>query len=652
MPEHDSNAIVRIVDKMEGARSKLHALMDGDVDLYNQETYKGEIGEDGKDTLAGYKHFTSNDPTTTMDLALHLGSTAKVVIRVQQARAQEEQQEIDNMKELFCLGMRESIDERRASLDMPDLLDSLFAQSLFRGRIAQRVLLVKEVMQAATENEPEITRTYVDVTDWDPRNTYHGIGKHGLAWACEKSMKSRRNLMDEYDIDPAEGEQRTTLSESDYDEDYAVYDWMEETTNTVVVERRTSLDSSSNGVENTISGSELKKPIRHGMVRTAAVVIRSSLKPTFTSINGAKEDTNDNGAFFKASRKLFGEQNFTMSIVSEIVKRSITPALNVYSKDGSFSVDADPRVTGMENSLATDNDEDIKPMELVQLAQEAGTLLGVITAMIQRGTFPASAFGELAFQLSGFAITQLRQGLQAPLTPHIKAVQRAMKQILDLIADSYATGFFDTMTLSGSRQNAARTYFSQEITPELVSAGGTIEVEIIAQLPKDDAAKVSLVQMLREGPGGVPLVDDKTAREMLDFQDVEQIDRNVWEQLAERGSPMAIAFNSMMAAAKQGNEELAQIWQQELQLEMQKKFLEVMQLAMLGVPAPGGTNGNGASPTSKTTPSSSSQPPEERGVQGAPINQAGPLVGAGTPRPGAQSTEARLANIGLVGSRG
>lgn len=637
MASHKADEIVRIVNKMEGERGELHKLMDGDVDLYNQETYLGELDGRGVDVLAGSKHFTGNDPTTTMDLAQHLGSTARRIIRVHQSRAQEEQKEIDNMKELFSLGMLVSIDERRANLDMPNLQDAMFAQSLFRGRIAQRVLFIKEDVEA-TDTEPAHSRTYVDVTDWDPRDTYYGIGKHGLSWACEKSKKSRRSLIDEYGIDPTGAEVGQTLSDDDYDEDYAVYDWMEEDTNTVVVQ--------NNGSVNPVDGLLLEafKPATpHGMVRTAAVIVRSTLKPKFQSSNGTVEGANDNGAFYKSSRKLFNELNFLLSVVSELAKRSITPGLKILSKGGSLTIDEDPSISGQQTSLDTEQDQDIQRMENVEMAKEASALMGIISGMIQRGTFPASAFGELAFQLSGFAITQLRQGLQAPLTPHIKAVERALKQILDLLADSYATGRFDLLTLSGRIQNSERTYFSQEITPEMVKAGGNIEVELTAQLPQDDAAKMSLIQMMREGPGGIPLISDRGARVMAEIQDPMQMDREVWEEMASRGSEVALAYNSMKAAYEQGNEALAEFWADDLNIARMKKFLELLQLAMLGAPVPGGQNGvqngggNGQVPASRTTPNSQTQPPEVRGTRSAPGQQAGPVVPPGTPRPGAQN---------------
>lgn len=633
-----------MVDSMERERSELQDRMDRDFDRYNLEPYQGELDEDGEAIIDGYKHFTSNDPRTTMNLALHLGSTARRTIRVLEARAQDTQREINNMKEMFCLGILASIDERRHNLLMPDLQDSIFSQCTFRGRYAQRVLLVKEDLEPDEEAEglgniglygpmleeagfgdmlPETnTRTYVDVSDWDPRNTYWALGKHGLAWACHKSMKTADDIEAEYDMRPEGASPRGAGTDSAHE--FSIYDFFDETHNTVVLE---------NGVE-------LKKRTPHGMKRVPVALGLVGPLPLFQA-DGHDYDANYGEGFFQSDRAIFDEQNFMYSVIAELSKRSIKQPLKVFSRDGTLTLDADPRQTGAEVSLATGDDQDLSELPPMQMVRESGTFLGIISAMMQRGSFPSSAFGELGFTLSGFAITQLRQGLEAPITPHLKATRGALKEVLDILADTYADGDFDTLTLSGRMQNAERSYFSEEISPELVAEGGTIEVNLRAHLPQDDASRMTLAQLAREGPNGVPLLDDRFLREeILEIQDVQQVERAIWEQVAERGSPVAVAFNNMMAAAQQGNQELAQIWQSELQTAMTTKLLEMAQLQAMSGPtqpgggAPGGGGGQG-SPRRTRMPTSDVLPPEAMGINSRPNMQSGPNVPPGTPRPGA-----------------
>ncbi len=637
---HTPEEIVAIVDKMEMDRAGLHEIMDSDMSLYHLEQFVPEVDATGQDILEGYVKFTANDPATVMDLALHLGSTAKRIIKVETARAQQDERELNNVKELFALGILASADERRAKLMMPELQDSMFSQSLFRGRIAQRVLLVREdtgdfepvlnevgLPELDESGQPmlrPVINTYVDIADWDPRNVYWRMGRHGKAWACEKSYKSRTQILEEYGMDPDPNPIGPNFREDDEEKEFAVYDWLDEEDNQIIIENL----------------EELKASTPHGMGAVPVVITLADMRPAFQAGQHEGYESHYGGGLFKSDRSVFQEQNFALSILKELSHRSIKQGLLLMSRDGSMTLPlGDPRASGQETSLSTANEEAILPMPPMEAAREMAPYLQSITGMMQRGTFPASAFGELAFQLSGFAITQLRQGLQAPLTPHIKAVAGAYKQVLNILADAYATGQFDPMTLSGRRQDPQRSYFSEQIAPEMVREGGSIDVEIVAQLPSDDQSKVSLAQMLREGP--TPMADDRFIREeVLEYQDAQQMATAVQEQLARTGGPMSLAWENYVAMVKQGDQDQAAIHWQNFQIAALTQFLQTMQLAMatgqMPVPQPNG--GGSAPPPAASGPPSSVSPPQARGINAAPNDQAGANVPLGTPRPGAQET--------------
>lgn len=630
--------MVQIVDRMEGDRSLTHTRMDDDLDRYHLEPFQGIAKPDGTNILDGYRKFTSNDPATHMNLALHLGSTAKMIVRVSHPRAQEQEREINNMKELFALGIIEAANHRRAKLLMRSLQDAIFGQSLMRGRICQRGLLVKDPMTG---------ETYVDIADWDPRNVYYQVGAHGLLWACEKAYKSRNQLLIEYEYDPLGFGLEYGYQDGDDEKDYAVYDWFDDSFNIVILE----------------GGEVLKPPTPHGMhlegrPAVPVAIDLAETMPLFQTGQGRDRDYESHygESFFRSSRQMFDEHNLLFSIISVLTSRSLKQPIKVKSKSGELTLPEDPWIEGQETSLSTDEEQDIEPMEQMRMAAETAPFMGVISSMMQRALFPQTLFGQLDQALSGFAITQLRQGVEAPLTPHIKSAARVVTQLLDLICDSYATGLFGEMAVQGFQQDPGRSFFWQQIPPEAVAQGGKVVVHFVPTLPQDDQSKVSMVQMLREGPAGVPLIDDRFAREIMEFQDPEQVEKAVWEQQAGRGSPLAIAFNSMKAATAQGNDMLAAIWQEEANIAVMQKRLEMMQMMMLGAPPPGeggpGGGGGGSAPASRTTPNSSSQPPEARGINSRPNMQSGANVPEGTPRPGSQDVGSRLAQAGLFGPGG
>ena len=125
------------------------------------------------------------------------------------------------------------------------------------------------------------------------------------------------------------------------------------------------------------------------------------------------------------------------------------------------------------------------------------------------------------------------------------------------------------------------------------------------------------------------------------MQDVEQVERAVQEQLAKTGSPAALAFSNMLAAAEQGNMELAQIWMTEFQLTMTERLIAMAQVtavaAQVGVTRPGTPqNGTGGGPAPTAVPAAiQGVPPPEPGID--TDLQAGSLVGAGSSRPGARN---------------
>jgi hypothetical protein len=178
------------------------------------------------------------------------------------------------------------------------------------------------------------------------------------------------------------------------------------------------------------------------------------------------------------------------------------------------------------------------------------------------------------------------------------------------------------------------------------------EVEILPTLPHDDVASIALITGIKQS--GLP-VDDRTLLEMLDFQDPQQLIRAHWEQTANQGSPMSLAYNAAKAAFEQGNQMLASFWIEEFNMERMKKQLELFQLMMVqaqmgqggiqnsefGIQnSPGG--GGQAPPRRPRYPSSDVLAPEAYGQGHIPNQQAasaGAAGQAGQPRnPGLAGT--------------
>ena len=606
--------IISLVDSHYDATEPLRSRMDADHNLYRLSPF---------DAGDGYQSYTSNEPQTYADKIISWLAGSDMIVRIPPAGNPRNSREVNNDKERFIIGALKSANERLMKRLQPCLQDQLSWYTTLRGWYAGRALLVKR----------DDSDTFIDITPWDPMHTYWGTDGDGLSWACYKVKKTRHEIESQYNV---------KLGTERMDEDgIEVYDFYDREDNYVAIPHR-----------------YIKKRTAHGGTGVPVFLGPVGANPLIQSLEWSSiEDTvEDYGeSVFKSTRELYEKHNFMMSTMLELTARSRKQGIVITSRDGQKTLEEDPYKEGTEISLA--QGEDVKPLGLLEVARETGVYMGMVSGELQRGSIPHSVYGELQFQLSGFAINTLRQGVESVLGPRIEALEHAYMQICNLLCDQYSSGAFTAMELSGRDNN--RMYFSEPITPQRVKEGGSIEISIVARLPQDDMSKYSMAQIAREGP--TPLMPDLWIRDnILGVQDADQTDDAIKEQIAERTLPEAGLWSLYQAAMKQGRDDLAQFYLGELMAVMLSKAKMLSESLGGGVPPapsagalppmppgappPGGPPGvpPGVAPPAMM----SGMPPP------APTPQAGPNVPPGQPRPGAQSDATRLGNIGLVGPGG
>ena len=606
--------IINLVDSHYDSTEPLRSRMDADHNLYRLSPF---------DAGDGYQSYTSNEPQTYADKIISWLAGSDMIVRIPPAGNPRNSREVNNDKERFIIGALKSANERLMKRLQPCLQDQLSWYTTLRGWYAGRALLVKR----------DDSDTFIDITPWDPMHTYWGTDGDGLSWACYKVKKTRHEIESQYNV---------KLGTERMDEDgIEVYDFYDREDNYVAIPHR-----------------YIKKRTAHGGTGVPVFLGPVGANPLIQSLEWSSiEDTvEDYGeSVFKSTRELYEKHNFMMSTMLELTARSRKQGIVITSRDGQKTLEEDPYKEGTEISLA--QGEDVKPLGLLEVARETGVYMGMVSGELQRGSIPHSVYGELQFQLSGFAINTLRQGVESVLGPRIEALEHAYMQICNLLCDQYSSGAFTAMELSGRDNN--RMYFSETITPHRVKEGGSIEISIVARLPQDDMSKYSMAQIAREGP--TPLMPDLWIRDnILGVQDADQTDDAIKEQIAERTLPEAGLWSLYQAAMKQGRDDLAQFYLGELMAVMLSKAKMLSESLGGGVPPapsagalppmppgappPGGPPGvpPGVAPPAMM----SGMPPP------APTPQAGPNVPPGQPRPGAQSDATRLGNIGLVGPGG
>ena len=615
MPRLKPEDIIDKVDDHYEATHTLRTRMDADHQLYKLDSY---------DAGDGYKSYTSNEPQTYADKVISWMTAADLIVRIPPNGNPRNTREVNNDKERFIIGALRSADERLSKRLVPSIRNQLAWYIALRGWYAGRALLTKDGED----------KTCIDITPWDPMHTYWGIGDDGLAWACYKVKKTQDEIEAQYGV-------RLGESRSDID-GINVYDYYDKEYNTVVVPGRFVKKRTPHGTEGQV-------PVFLGPVGATPLI--QSME--WSSIEDTLEDYGE--SVFKATRGVYKNHNFMMSVMLELTARSRKQGLKVRSRDGTKTLDEDPYKEGTEISLG--QGEEVEPLGLLQMANESGAFMGLVAGEMQRGSIPHTVYGEIPFQLSGFAINTLRQGVESVLVPRVAAMERAYVSIANLLCDQYQSGAFKVMELSGQDNN--RMYFSEEITPARIRDGGDPEIKVVTRLPEDDMSRYGMAQIAREGQ--TPLLPDLWIRDnILGIQDADQVEDAVKEQIAERTLPEAGVWSLYQASMKQGRDDLAQMYFGELVTMLFAKARQISDTLQGGGPGaqpgppssgPGGVPAGMPGPPPMPPPGV--MPPAMAGVPPpAPTPQAGPVVAPGQPRPGAQSDEERLRRIGLAGPRG
>lgn len=597
--------IVEMVNQHEKDMEPLRQRMEGDYDQYRLVEHMNRDLESG-DVLTGYAVYTSNEPRAFADKIISWGVMAELLLRVPHLEVGQHEAEADNLKERFAIGCLKAADERLIRALQPTLRgQQSFFTAVRGGYVGGRCLLVKR---------PDGS-TYPDITAWDPMHIHWSVSPDGLEWVCYKIKKTRAQIKREYGIEVG-GTYLASSGDGDNSidaekEGIPVYDFYDGMVNWVFTD-----------------GEDLKPPTPHGSPRVPVYLVLMGPTPLLQSEAASNLVADVGESVYAGARKVYEKYNDIMSIMLEIVQRARRQTVITESADGKKTLPFDPFKQGTE--IATRSGEKIYTLELQQMAREAGAYMGLVSGEIQRVTLPHTAYGELEFQLSGFAINTLRQGIETVLASSMKAMSQMYLQIANLLYDQFMTGAFDGIKLSG--RDSSRSYFNQTITPQELQGTCDYTTEMVSQLPEDDVSKWAMAKIATDGRflSRVDILDN-----IVGIQDSQQAIDKVKLEMAERGLPEAIMYDMMMAAANRGEFQIAQLYLMEYQRIMAVKMGLVPPAPADGGGEPGGQRpapqgGGGQRPEVMPRAATGAPPPRETS------NDGPSRVAPRTPRPRAR----------------
>lgn len=542
-PLYSDRDIVEMVNTHERDTEPLRRRMRGDQNRYRLLPHVNKDPATGE-RLDNYAVYTSPMPRVFADKVISWITLAELLIRVRHVEAGFHEEETDNLKERFVIGNLKAADERLRRLKQPSLRGQQAFYSVVRGGyIGGRCLLV---------NNPDGS-TYADITAWDPAHIHFEVGADGLEWACHKIKKTKQQIYREYGVElNGRGWSipgfRPKGSNDPEREGIWVYDFYDGYTNTVITDSQT-----------------LKEPMPHGSPRVPVYLTLVGSQPVL-QMDGITNSIADVGeSVYSSLREVYEKNDDIMSIMLEIVSRARRQTVIIESRDGKKTLKDDPFKSGQEISVA--QGDKIYTLELQRMAAETADYMTVVFGDLQRASLPYSSYGETPFQLSGYAITQLRQATETVLASRLEAVEDIYLQIANLLYDQFMTGAFNGMRLSGV--DSARNYFSQTITPQVLVNSCDYSSRLVSQLPQDDAAKWAQAQIAKDTQ---LMADEDILNEIMQVEDAKQMMDKVLLQKARQGLPEAVLFSLGQAAADRGDLVTAKMYLMEFDRLMAQKW--------------------------------------------------------------------------------
>ena len=183
-----------------------------------------------------------------------------------------------------------------------------------------------------------------------------------------------------------------------------------------------------------------------------------------------------------SNRDMYRYRNTMISLMAEILASNTYPNMVMKLMNPNNPPFKPEDVKGHGTQLR------IKPNEAVELLRHAttpeeGNILFQWTGQkTQEASLPATVYGSMPFQLSGFAISQYMATLKYKLGPYLNAMQLTLGRIMTDFLIQYKTGNFGPITLSTENSSDVKrgmTFleeFTQKDVPERVYVETTIPI--------------------------------------------------------------------------------------------------------------------------------------------------------------------------------
>ena len=582
----DPDAIIRMADQRFMDFEPLYTRMDTDYRAFRLDAFKPAKGEAIEDKDA----YTSNAPYTLAKQVISYVTSSELIIQVPNRRADEQKREANQALEQFLLGIRNLVDDQFQERADPRLIAQLAAFAVIRGPVVMRRLLKKD----------EYGETVPDALVMDPRWVTFQRDSRGYRWVCYKVRKARDEVSDIYEV---------VLPSKENKDDGGMYCYD--------MYWRRKDGTFANGMLGSDGAGWLKPPAPVYSQKFPIVIVGGDDLPMLQAGDtGEKTIAQWAESVFAANRNQWAVDDRAASYLLALTARSVDQVMKLYSNEGNKTLDENPAKKGGLVQLSRQNNEELEPLKMSETTHDAQMFMSLVAQNKDIGGLPKHAFGLSDTPMSGVAMRQLGARIDHIIRPFVNRVEQAVKLATDGWCADFKTGSFRPIVVYGTMHN--KQPFELEATPDIIQMAGKPLIRLVPKLPEDTLEKVQIAKTLTEADPrtGERIMSYAEVRDhVLDLQDAQWTGNQVREEMAETGSPFAMAMSMAQSAFKAGNQDLAKYYLKQAGRVIQKEQLEdemmFQQAMMAGQPPQVGGEG---------------QPALQSGANGAPKQAGGPQV--------------------------
>ena len=227
-------------------------------------------------------------------------------------------------------------------------------------------------------------------------------------------------------------------------------------------------------------------------------------------------------SIIRANMDVYDYQNQILRKKAQLLDEMTGPDVVTKTKSGRPAVKKEDFGGGHRRIIPLAVGEEITPFRSVDLPPEINTLFTTLDGYAQRGGLPYAVYGNIPFELSGFAIAQLMAAIRYKAGPYANTLEMVLGKIACELIEQYRDGVFPAVKLATVNPLSQRRgiFFMEEFAKKDIPETTFVKVSIPLTSSMDRMQQIEFARRAMEPPQ--LLSRERLYDEVLDIQDTDQ----------------------------------------------------------------------------------------------------------------------------------